>query len=151
MTATMNMPRRPEMERGPGELREATVRRRRMIVTGVLFAAGLFSGIYVGYQEAGAAFHGGPGAWSPTVALLLAAVYFLAIVGGSLLLHSAIDEVERQASYKAVSFAGAVYILVYPLWFLLWKGGFVAEPVHWVLFSLFWLSLAAATLFYRFR
>jgi hypothetical protein len=30
-------------------------------------------------------------------------------------------------------------------------GGFVAEPVHWMLFVLFWLSLALAALWYRFR
>ena len=38
-------------------------------------------------------------------------------------MNSVMDEVERQRGYKAVSFAGAVLMVVYPTWFLLWKGG----------------------------
>ena len=53
------------------------------------------------------------------------------------------------AFYSAL--AGAGYMLAYPAWFLLWKGGVVAEPIHWVLFVGFWLLLAGGTIFYRFR
>jgi hypothetical protein len=61
------------------------------------------------------------------------------------------DEVERQRSYKAGSLAGATLIVVYPVWFLLWKGGFVVEPIHWVLFVLFWLGLAFGMIWYKYR
>ncbi|HYD38371.1 MAG TPA: hypothetical protein VEA60_12200, partial [Allosphingosinicella sp.] len=92
-----------------------------------------------------------PVMWSPTFAALLAGLYLVAVVGGGVLMNGVMDEIERQRGYKAVSFAGAALMVVYPTWFLLWKGGFVAEPVHWMLFVLFWLSLALASLWYRFR
>jgi hypothetical protein len=85
------------------------------------------------------------------VAAALAGIYLIAVIGGGILLNTVMDEVERQRGYKAVSFAGTVLMVVYPTWFLLWRGSFVAEPVHWMLFLLFWLSLALATLWYRFR
>jgi hypothetical protein len=137
-------------ESGPGEQRERAVRRRRLMIFAALAVVGGFSGFYVGFYEAQAFLDGGT-AWSPTLALVLVALFLVAMIGGSILLKDSMDEVERFASYKAVAFAGAVYILVYPLWFLLWKGGFVGEPIHWVLFALFWLSLALSTLWYRFR
>lgn len=136
---------------GEGERREAARRRRRTIVIGALFVAGMGTGFYMGYTDGAAYFEGRASVWSPTVAALLAAVYLIAIVGGSIALRGVMDEVERERSYKAGSLAGAVLMVVYPLWFLLWKGGFVVEPVHWVLFILFWLSLAGGMIWYKFR
>jgi hypothetical protein len=66
-------------------------------------------------------------------------------------MNRVMDEVDRQRGYKAASFAGTVLIVVYPAWYFLWRGGLVVEPIHWLLFGLFWLSLAFATLWYRFR
>ena len=145
------MSKAPDVAPGPGEARErARFRKRRFVIAGI-FTAGLLSGFYIGHQEAEALFHGGDGAWSPTVALVLAAVYLLAVLGGALVLQGQMDEVERANGYKAAALAGAVYIIVYPLWFVLWKGGFVGEPIHWVLFVAFWLSLCLGQLWYRFR
>lgn len=135
---------------GIGERRERAARLRRNAVIAALFAAGLVTGFYVGYQD-GHAKLGIGGSWSPALALGLVAIYLVAVIGGGLLLNGNFDEVERQRSYKAVSFAGAVYIIVYPVWFLLWKGGLAAEPIHWATFGIFWLSLAGASLWYRFR
>jgi hypothetical protein len=137
-------------ERGIGERRERAARLRRNAVIGILFVAGLVTGFYVGYQD-GHARLGLGGSWSPTLALVLVAIYLTAVVGGGLLLNGSFDEVDRQRGYKAASFAGAVYITVYPVWFLLWKGGLAAEPIHWVAFAIFWLSLALASIWYRFR
>jgi hypothetical protein len=142
---------RDNIPRGEGERRESARRRKRGLIIGALFTAGAITGFYMGHTDGGALFDGRPGGWPPAVAAALAALYLTAIIGGSLLLNGVMDEVERQRSYKAVSFAGAVLILVYPTWFALWKGGFVGEPIHWVLFVLFWLSLALSSLFYRFR
>lgn len=138
------------LDLGPGEKRERAMRRRRKTVIAGLAGAGGICGFYVGFFEAKAIMDGGT-AWSPTLALVLTGLFLTAMIGGSILLQGSMDEVERQASYKAVAFAGAAYVMVYPVWFLLWKGGFVGEPVHWVLFALFWLSLALSTLWYRFR
>lgn len=137
-------------EEATGEAREAARRRKRGLVIGALFVAGLFTGFYVGHQEAETFFDGGS-FWSPTVSLVLAGIYLVALIGGSLVLNGVMDEHERHRGYKTASLAGAVYLTVYPLWFLLWKGGFAPEPIHWLLFVLFWLSLALGTLWYRFR
>jgi hypothetical protein len=142
---------RPDAASGLGEARERARLRKRTIVFGAIFAAGLIGGFYVGFQEAGRVLHGGDGAWSPAVALVLAGLYLTAIVAGSLLLQVSMDELERHNGYKAGTFAAAVYIVVYPIWFLLWKGGFVAEPIHWLVFIIFWLALLAGHLWYRFR
>jgi hypothetical protein len=141
---------RIEERRGAGEAREAAMRRTRRLTLGVLFVAGLMTGFYVGRNEAAAELDGSS-FWSPTVSLALAGLYLVAMFGGSLALNRVMDEHERFRSYKAASLAGAIYVTVYPLWFLLWKGGFVAEPIHWVLFILFWLGLAVGQIWYRFR
>jgi hypothetical protein len=142
---------RDNSSRGEGERRESARRRKRGLIIGALFVAGAATGYYMGSTDGGALFDGRAGGWPPAVAAAIAIMYLTAIIGGSLLLNGIMDEVERQRSYKAVSFAGAVLIVVYPTWFTLWKGGFVGEPIHWVIFVLFWLSLALSSLFYRFR
>jgi hypothetical protein len=136
---------------GEGERREAARRRRRWLIVAALAGIGFVPGLYVGFQHGAAAAESRPLEWSPAFAASLAGLYLVAMAVGSLLLNRVMDEVERQRGYKAVSFAGAALMVVYPTWFLLWKGGFVAEPVHWMLFVLFWLSLALASLWYRFR
>jgi hypothetical protein len=135
---------------GEGERRERGARRTRFAVKAGLFATGLFTGLYVGGNFVGRGFDfSGP--WSPLAAAVIAAVYLAAMGVGSLLMSRQMDELERFRGYKAAAAAAAAYVLVYPVWFALWKGGFVPEPVHWMLFLLFWLSLALATLWYRFR
>ena len=135
---------------GDGERREAAMRRRRALTIGALVLVGGFSGFYVGLNEARAFFDGGS-FWTPGVSLVLSALFIAAMIGGSILLQSSMDEVERDRSYKAAAAAGASFLLLYPLWFLLWKGGFVPEPIHWMLFLVFWATLALASLWYRFR
>ena len=122
--------------------------RNRMIIFGMLFGVGLAAGIAAGNH---AADNGFSGTWPPAISIGTAIVYVIAIIAGSVALSRVTDEVERAQSYKAVALAGAGYMLAYPVWFLLWKGGVVAEPIHWVLFVGFWLLLAGGTIFYRFR
>lgn len=142
--------RRADGEAGDGERREAAMRRRRAWTIGALVAVGGVSGFYVGFNEARTFFDGGS-FWTPTVSLVLSGLFLLAIIGGTIFLQSTMDEVERDRGYKAAAAAGAAFLIVYPLWFLLWKGGFVPEPIHWVLFLLFWVTLALASIWYRFR
>ena len=141
-----------DMASGEGERREAARQRRRWTILAALFAAGLVTGFYMGFKDAGAMFGGeGAGAWSPAMALALTALYLIALAGGTLLLKDVMDEHERQRSYKAASFASTLLVCLYPPWFLLWKGGFVAEPVHWLIYLVFMAGLGLAMLFYRFR
>ena len=151
MTVSGARAMRDNAPRGEGERREAARRRKRWLIVAALGVIGFVPGLYVGVQHGAAAAQSQPVVWSPTLAALLAGLYLVAVAGGAVLINTVMDEVERQRGYKAVSFAGAVLMVVYPIWFLLWRGGFVAEPVHWMLFVLFWLSLALASLWYRFR
>lgn len=151
MTASRARAMRADAPRGEGERREAARRRKRWLIVAALALVGVVPGFYLGYQDGAAMAQSRPLEWPPALAAGLAGVYLLAVFGGGFLMSKVMDEVERQRGYKAVSFAGAALMVVYPTWFLLWRGGFVTEPVHWMLFALFWLSLALATLWYRFR
>ena len=131
-----------------GELVASRTDRRRKIIVGVVFGVGLASGIAVGMHVAK---NGFAGTWPPELSIGIAILYLAAMVVGSVALSKVTDEVERAQCYKAVALAGAGYFVIYPVWFLLWKGGVLIEPIHWALFIGFWLLLALGTLFYRFR
>jgi len=135
---------------GFGEQQDRARRRRKAWVIGGAFAAGLGAGLAAGFQHGGELFAPGDG-WPPTLAIGIALSYVIAVIGGGLALARQTDEFELQRQYKAVALAAMVYMLVYPVWFALWMGGLVGEPMHAILFGLFWLSLAAASIFYRFR
>ena len=141
----------PDGGKGEGEAREQARLRKRQAIKAALLVPGFLIGVYVGKTDQGAFINGTGGVLWPALSIVLSIVYLAAICGGAFLLNSSVDEHEKYNSYKAVSAAGGLYVVVYPVWFLLWKGGFVAEPIHWVLFVGFWVSLAAATLYYRFR
>ena len=151
MTVSGALAMRDDVPRGEGERRDSARRRKRWLIVGALAIVGVVPGFYLGYQDGAAMAQNRPAVWSPTFAAVMAGVYLFAVIGGGILLSRVTDELERQRGYKAVSFAGTALMLVYPTWYLLWRGGFVPEPVHWMLFLLFWLSLALASLYYRFR
>jgi hypothetical protein len=126
-------------------------RRKRWLIVAGLFAVGVIAGYSAGHYNSEPEAVPGAWAWSPTIAAILAGIYLMACIGGSFLLNAVLDEVDRQRGHKAMSFAGNVLIAVYPTWYMLWRGGLAVEPIHWMLFALFWLSLALATLWYRYR
>lgn len=151
MTVSGARAMRDSMPRGEGERYEASRRRKRWAIVAALAVAGFVPGLYLGYNDGAALAESRSGIWSPALSLGLIGLYLGAVIGGHFLLRNVTDEVDRQNGYKAASFAGFTLMVVYPIWFLLWRGGFVPEPIHWMLFLLFWLSLALASLFYRFR
>ena len=142
---------KPDVDKGEGEARERARLRKRHTIMAALLIPGFLIGVYVGKTDQGALIDGTGGALWPALSIILSILYLAAICGGTFLLNSSVDEHEKYNSYKAVSSAGGVYIMVYPVWFLLWKGGFVLEPIHWVLFVGFWLALAVSSLYYRFQ
>jgi hypothetical protein len=147
----MSAPDRGDFPPGEGERREAARRRKRLILFSVLFVSGLVSGFYVGFREAGTIFHGEDGLWSPALALGMIALFILAIAGGSWVLNGVMDELERARTYKAASLGGTLFMLGYPIWFFLWKGGFVREPIHWVMYVFFVFALLGAMAWYKAR
>ncbi|HYW15734.1 MAG TPA: hypothetical protein VE891_06225 [Allosphingosinicella sp.] len=151
MTVTGARAMRDSAPRGEGERRDSERRRRKRLILAVLIVISFVPGLYVGHQLGAASAEGRPFVWSPALAAMLAGLYLLATLGGGLVLGGLVDELDRQRSYQAVSVAGFALMTVYPTWFFLWKGGFVPEPIHWVLFLLFWLSLVLASLWYRYR
>lgn len=132
-----------------GERLERARHRRKYVIVGGLAAIGFVAGFAAGYGD-GAGLFAGEG-WPPAMAAGFAIAYLAAAIGGGIALSRQTDEVERLGQYKAVAAAAASYVLAYPVWFLLWKGGFLAEPMHLALFALFAVSMIAASLFYRFR
>jgi hypothetical protein len=142
---------RDSRPRGEGERHEAARRRSRWLIVGALFVAGIVPGFYLGYQDGAALAESRTAVWPRPLVAALIGFYLLAVVGGGMLLNRVADDFDRQVGYKTVSFAGTVLMIVYPVWYVLWRGDLVREPVHWVLFLLFWLSLVLAGLFYRFR
>ena len=148
--AAMARPDR-DFSHGEGERREAAMRRKRYLILGSIFAAGLVTGFYVGFKDAEGLFGGGGGVWSPAASLALAALYLIALIGGSLLLKDQMDEHDRQVSYKAASLGAVLMVGIYPPWFLLWKGGLAVEPSHLVLYIIFIFGMAGGMLWYRFR
>lgn len=133
-----------------GEAIERGKRQRRTMVIGIVLAVGAAAGFYTGATDGGALFDPAK-TWPLTVTLVMVATYTLALVIGSLVLSRQLDEVQLRNSHKAASVAAAAFIWGYPLWFVLWKGGFAVEPMHGVIFLAFWLILLVASLFYRFR
>jgi hypothetical protein len=135
---------------GAGESQERRRRTRKAWIIGSAFAIGLVAGLLVGFQEGEDLFLHSDG-WPPALAVGIALSYLVVVIIGGIALGRQTDEVELQRQYKAVAVAALVYVLAYPIWFSLWMGGLVPEPMHAVLFIAFWASLAAAFLFYRFR
>ncbi len=137
---------------GTGEQQERARRTRKAWILGGAFATGLVAGVLVGFQEGENIFVGSDAdGWPPALAIGLALSYLLVVMLGGLALSRQTDEFELQRQYKAVSAAAFVYAMAYPVWFVLWMGQLVPEPMHGALFILFWLSLLGAFLFYRFR
>ena len=139
-------------DRPGGETAERTRRNRKLQIIGGVFVVGMIVGFLVGYREAEAsALFDRSQPWPPAMAIAIAFSYLAAVIGGGIALSRHTDEFELMGQYKAVAFAALVYMLVYPVWFVLWMGALVPEPHHGILFGAFWLSVVAASLFYRFR
>ena len=137
---------------GAGEAEEKRKRRFKIAVFGTLFAFGLVSGFFIGHSAEGYEELFGPNpVMPPAVAIGLCIAFALAIAVGALLMKKNMDELERLNRYKAASLAGTSYLCTYIVWFFLWKGGVVPEPMHVVLFLVFLVSMFAGMAIYRFR
>jgi MFS family permease len=89
--------------------------------------------------------------WPPLLCLAIAASFLLAVGVGTIILRGQMDEVERMAKLRATHAGAMLFLIGYPLWFLLWKGGFLPEPQHVAMFVIVLVGSVLASLFYRFR
>ncbi len=119
----------------PGAGERATRERSRRIwwIMGGMAAIGFVTGFATAFLEKdeGGAF---PGALPPAFAIGAALVFVIAVVFGSWRYFRTIDEVERRNNYVGAIWGLNFYVVLYPVWFFLWKGGLVIEPMHEALF-----------------
>lgn len=133
-----------------GEVLERTRRRRRFWLIAALFAVGFVGGVTAGFTQADQLYDSAH-KWPPALGIGLAAAYLVAGIWGGILYSRQLDEFERTAKYKTVSAAATAYVLVYPVWLLLWKSGLAPEPMHFPIFLLFMAVMLVASFFYRVR
>ncbi|HEY0130604.1 MAG TPA: hypothetical protein VGB57_04295, partial [Allosphingosinicella sp.] len=122
---------RDSAPRGEGERQEAARRRTRWLIFVALFLAGILPGFYLGSQGGVALIVSRDAIWPPALVAAFLGLYLVGVVGGGIVLGKLADELDRQRAYKAVSFAGTLMMIAYPVWYVLWRGGFVPEPIHW--------------------
>jgi drug/metabolite transporter (DMT)-like permease len=129
---------------------ERNRRRRKLAIVLAMGAVGGIGGGIVGAREDGHLFDlAHP--WPPLLCLALAALFLLAVGIGTLLMRRQIDEVERMTKLRATHVGAMLLLVGYPVWFLLWKGGFLPEPQHVAIYAAFLIVSLLASLYYKFR
>ena len=133
-----------------GEALERSRRRRKYWIIGVLAGIGFVAGFTAGFTQPHRLFDPSL-SWSPALTVSLAVAWLVAVIGGGLLYGRHFDEFELANGYKAAAVGAGAYIVLYPVWLLLWKGGVLPEPMHFVIFLAFMAVTMVASLFYRVR
>ena len=109
-------------------------------ITGLVFA--------LTQQDGAALYQGTIPAW---VAVALAVLWLVSVVGGSFWLKRHIDEIEQAAQLWGIATGGTVVIVLYPIWYLLWRGQMIAEPNAHIMFGTLYVVMIAAYLWKKFR
>ncbi len=123
---TGTMDRQP----GRGELAERARHRRFWTTMGALMLVGGVVGAILSIATKGDLSADLPTAWAVVAAL----VYGVGVTAGSWHLFRTVDEVEIRDNLVAGAIGVYFYSLVYPVWYFLWKGGLLGEPIQEVVF-----------------
>ena len=135
---------------GPGEALERGQKRRQALILYLLMGAGAVIGYaLVLAGDDGPGFH--QSAISARVAIALAALWLVSVVGGSIWYQRQIDEIERAAQLWGMAAAGSFVLILYPVWYLLWRGQLIAEPNGHVMFAMLYVVMIGAYLWKKFR
>jgi hypothetical protein len=135
---------------GHGAALERRQKGRQTLILALLMAAGGVTGFFLATnQQDGMGFY--QGVLPAKVAIGLAALWLVSIVGGSVWLNRHIDEIERAAQIWGIAMAGTVVVILYPVWYLLWRGQMIAEPNAHVMFGTLYVVMIAAYLWKKFR
>ncbi|OYY89743.1 MAG: hypothetical protein B7Y45_10750 [Sphingomonas sp. 28-66-16] len=94
---------------------------------------------------------GGVGTFPPGFAIAATALFVLLVGGGSWRYFRQIDEVERRNNYVGATWGANLYMIVYPSWWMLWKGGLVIEPAHEILFAIMLVGTYTAYVWHKYR
>lgn len=138
-------------EPGIGERAERNRRRRYWTIIGALVASGFVMGLGTSLIETS-----DPGGYligeiPPGWAIACVAIFLGAVGFGSWRYFRIVDEVDRDDNRWAGFFAANALMVAYPVWYLLWRGGLVVEPIHETLFTGFWVTVCLAYLYRKFR
>jgi hypothetical protein len=135
---------------GHGETLERRQKNRQTLILALLMAAGGVTGFFLATnQQDGMGFH--RGVLPAKIAIGLAALWLVSIVGGSIWLNRHIDEIERAAQIWGIAMAGTIVVILYPVWYLLWRGQIVPEPSGHIMFGALYVAMIAAYLWKKFR
>ncbi|HST37792.1 MAG TPA: hypothetical protein VLK25_14335 [Allosphingosinicella sp.] len=137
-------------EIGPGELLERRQRGRQALILSLLMLAGGVTGLVLSLTEADGA-GALQGAIPAGVAIGLAALWLVSVIGGSIWYKRHIDELELAAQLWGIACAGAVVLILYPAWYLLWRGALAPEPNGHVMFGTLYIVMIIAYLWKKFR
>jgi hypothetical protein len=135
---------------GPGEALERRQKGRQTLILSLLMIAGGMTGLaFALTQEGGAGLYQGViPAW---VAIGLVALWLVSVIGGSYWLKRHIDEIEQAAQVWGIAMAGSFVLILYPAWYLLWRGQLVMEPNAHILFGTLYVVMIIAYLWKKFR
>ncbi len=142
-------------ELGPGEARTRQRRRRQIIYLGIAAIIGGTLGGVTGFfdQGEGNLFSGG---WEnlklpPAIAIALAIGFLAAFLVLPLYGFGMIDDYKRERNFIAFT-GGCVSVLAgYPVWAVLYAGGFVPPPHAFGIFAIAYVSMIVAFLYARWR
>jgi uncharacterized membrane protein YidH (DUF202 family) len=87
----------------------------------------------------------------PLIAVLIAGSYVVTMIWGTWAYKRVADELEMQNNLWGTAVGGSALLLVYPPWWILWRGGLVGEPVHEALFLLLFVTAIGAYLWKKYR
>jgi len=138
-------------DRNIGEKRARAARNGRLSLYGALLVAGAGVGFLFGlYETNGTAWiaQGNIPGW---LAIVLACITAIALIGGTIVAHRRVDEVERQHNLVSCAAAGGVLLVGYPIWYILWKGQLLSEPSHEAMFVTLYAVVFFTYLYRKFR
>ena len=138
---------RPELS--GAEEAERRKRRKWWTMLGVSGLAGFGTGLGFVLAEKGDGFLSGR--IPAPLAIGFAALYVVVILAGTVAMKRMTDELELHNNLYGVAMGGSAVLLVYPPWWLLWRGEVVPEPGHEILFLLLFASAMLAYLWKKYR
>ncbi len=132
-----------------GEQIERAKRRRRMMVLALMALVGLAIGFAAGKLDKATV--GQVADWPEAAAIALALLYLGLLASAQWFGNRGADELERHNNTRSMMIGAYGYMAAYPVWYALWRGGFVPEPDHEILFLVFVGSMLAGAIVARFR
>jgi hypothetical protein len=135
---------------GPGESLERRRRGRQTLILALLMmAGGATAWVLMDVQQDGADLFRSP--IPARVAIALALLWLISIIGGSLWYKRNIDEIEVAQQLWSIAAAGSIVLILYPAWYLLWRGQMLPEPNGHIMFGALYAVMIAAYLWKKFR